>query len=52
MTSVYNLCLLLIKGGKSCDYILDKMDVYFAAGRLTDDEYNALLDKLPAEVDA
>lgn len=49
MVSVYNLCLLLIKGGKSREYILDKMDVYFAAGRLTDDEYRKLLEKLPAE---
>ena len=51
MASVYNLCLLLIKGGKNREYILDKMDVYFAAGRLSDEEYNQLLDKLPVEVD-
>lgn len=25
MTSVYNLCLPLIKGGKSRDYIFDKL---------------------------
>ena len=41
MTTVYNLCLLLIKRGRT-DGLQDKMDAYLAADRLTVDEYTAL----------
>lgn len=47
MKSVYNLCVLLIKAGKPRAAILEKMDVYLAADRLTTDEYNDLVNMLP-----
>lgn len=47
MKSVYNLCVLLIKAGKPRIAILEKMDVYLAADRLTSDEYKDLVEKLP-----
>lgn len=46
MASVYNLCVLLIRKGKSREEVLDKMDVYLAADRLTAFEYNQLLQEL------
>lgn len=44
--SVYKLVKTLINNGKSTDSILDKMDVYLAAGRLTADEYSELVELL------
>ena len=38
MTTVYNLCKLLIDRGRT-DGLQDKMDVYLAADRLTPEEY-------------
>ena len=49
MESVYNLCLLLIRRGKEHDYVLEKMDVYLAADRLTSAEYNRLLSEMNEE---
>ena len=45
MTSVKNLCLLLISRGKT-DGLQDKMDAYLAADRLTAKEYTELAEKL------
>ena len=42
MTTVFNLCKLLIEKGRT-DGLIDKMDVYLAADRLTTEEYNQLL---------
>ena len=38
MTTVYNLCKMLIDRGRT-DGLQDKMDVYLAADRLTPEEY-------------
>lgn len=46
MKSVYNLCHLLIQKGKPKEYIIEKMDVYLAADRLSTDEYNRLMVEL------
>lgn len=49
MTTVFNLCKLLINKGKTTG-LQDKMDVYLAADRLTAEEYNELVAMLtPAE---
>lgn len=48
MTSVFNLCKLLIQKGRTND-LQDKMDVYLAADRLTTEEYNELTAMLTAE---
>ena len=48
MTTVYNLCKLLIDRGRT-DGLQEKMDVYLAADRLTPEEYNALSKMLTAE---
>lgn len=45
MTSVKNLCLLLISRGKT-EWLQDKMDAYLAADRLTVEEYTELAEKL------
>ena len=42
MTTVFNLCKLLIKRGKT-EGLIDKMDVYLANDRLTIEEYETLL---------
>jgi len=42
MTTVFNLCKLLIEKGRT-EGLIDKMDVYLAADRLTTEEYNELL---------
>ncbi len=47
MTSVFNLCKLLITKG-STDGLQDKMDVYLAADRLTTEEYTELAGLLGA----
>lgn len=41
----YKLCLKLINAGKT-DGLADKIDVYFAAGRLTEEEYAELMSML------
>lgn len=41
MTSVYNLCKLLIARGRISG-LTDKMDAYLANDRLTVEEYNSL----------
>lgn len=41
MTTVYGLCLALIGRGRT-DGLLDKMDAYLAADRLTAEEYGQL----------
>lgn len=45
MTSVKNLCLLLINRGRT-DGLMDKMDAYLAADRLTAEEYAELVEKM------
>ena len=42
MVVVFNLCKKLIENGKK-DGLLDKMDAYLAADRLTVAEYNKLV---------
>lgn len=42
----YNLCKALIEAGRMT---ADKLDVYFAAGRLTAEEYAELIGMLNAE---
>lgn len=41
MTTVYNLCKLLIQKGRT-DGLMEKMDVYLAADRLSAGEYSEL----------
>ena len=41
----YKLCLKLIAIGK-IDGLADKVDVYFAAGRLTEEQYTDLITRL------
>lgn len=41
----YKLCIKLIRAGKT-DGLADKLDVYFAAGRLTEEEYKELMSML------
>ena len=48
MTSVFNLCKLLIQKGRT-NGLQDKMDVYLAADRLTTEEYNELTAMLTTE---
>ena len=48
MTSVFNLCKLMLQKGK-VDGLQDKMDVYLAADRLTIEEYNELAEMMAAE---
>lgn len=43
----YKLCLKLIAIGKT-DGLADKVDVYYAAGRLTDEQYTDLINRLNA----
>ena len=42
----YNLCKKLIEAGRMD---ANKLDVYYAAGRLTDEEYTELIGMLSAE---
>ena len=42
MTTVFNLCKLLINNGRTTG-LQDKMDAYLAADRLTTEEYNELV---------
>ena len=42
MLQVYNLCKLLIDRGRTTG-LLEKMDVYLAADRLTAEEYQELV---------
>ncbi len=42
----YNLCKKLIEAGRMDD---NKLDVFYAAGRLTDEEYTELMGMLSAE---
>ena len=45
MASVFNLCKALIQRGCT-DGLVEKMDAYLAADRLTVEEYNELLEML------
>lgn len=45
MTSVKNLCILLIRRGRT-EGLQEKMDAYLAADRLTVDEYAELMEML------
>ena len=48
-TTTYNLCMKLIKIGKT-DGLMEKVDVYYAANRLTEEEYKDLASVLnPSE---
>ena len=48
-TSTYNLCMKLIAIGKT-DGLMEKVDVYYLANRLTEDEYKELASILnPSE---
>lgn len=44
-TTTYNLCLKLINLGKT-DGLMDKVDVYYLAGRITEEEYKDLAERL------
>ena len=47
--STYNLCMKLIAIGKT-DGLMEKVDVYYLANRLTEDEYKELASILnPSE---
>ena len=52
MATTYNLCAALIKKYKKAkdtaklEALKDKMDVYLAANRLTDEEYTALMEMI------
>ena len=48
MASVYNLCKKLIELGRT-NGLIEKMDVYLAADRLTVEEYNELIHMMGAE---
>ena len=48
MATVFNLCKTLIAKGKT-DGLMDKMDVYLAASRLTPEEYSVLVEMLSTE---
>lgn len=48
MTSVKNLCLLLVKRGKT-EGLQEKLDVFYAMGRLSEEEYKTLCGMLPQE---
>lgn len=50
MTSVYNLCKLLIARGRISG-LTDKMDAYLANDRLTVEEYNSLMAMLEGAAD-
>lgn len=47
----YRLCMALIKAGRTAG-LADKIDVFFAAGRLTEAEYEKLISLLPAAGDS
>lgn len=48
-TTTYNLCMKLIKIGKT-NGLMEKVDVYYAANRLTEEEYKDLASILnPSE---
>lgn len=47
MTSVFNLVKLLITKGRT-DGLVEKMDVYLAADRLTTEEYQELTELMNA----
>ena len=50
-TTTYNLCMKLIAIGKT-DGLMEKVDVYYLANRLTEDEYKELASILnPSEPD-
>lgn len=46
MVTVYNLCRALIQRGRTVG-LIEKMDAFLAADRLTVTEYNELLAMLP-----
>lgn len=45
MSAVYDLCVLLIKKGRTAG-LQEKLDAYLAADRLTADEYTTLAQML------
>lgn len=45
MIAVYNLCVLLIKRGRTTG-LLDKLDAYLAADRITVKEYQVLTEMI------
>ena len=50
-TTTYNLCMKLITIGKT-DGLMEKVDVYYAANRLTEEEYKELASILnPTELE-
>lgn len=48
MTFVYDLCQMLIQNGLATD-LQEKLDVFFAAGRLTKDQYLTLSKAIVGE---
>ena len=48
MSAVYNLCKKLIILGKT-DGLQQKIDIYYANNRLSDEEYTELCEMLTAE---
>lgn len=48
MKTTYNLCVLLIGKGKT-EGLQEKLDVFYAMGRLSEEEYKTLCGMLPQE---
>ena len=48
MKATYHLCVLLIQRGKT-EGLQDKLDVFYALGRLDEEEYKALTEKLAGD---
>lgn len=50
MNSLYKICVTLIEKTKlkqlCCDEIVNKIDIYFGADKLTEEEYKMLLIKI------
>ena len=44
-TMAYRICMILINAGRTTG-LADKLDVYFGAGRVTNEEYLELIDML------
>ena len=45
MSVIYNLCASLIASGRT-DGLANKIDVMYLAGRLTDEQYKTLIERL------
>jgi uncharacterized membrane protein len=50
MSTLYKVLERLIENGRT-DGMSTKLDVFYAAGKLTEDEYNKLTEKLNGKAD-